>query len=282
MNISNIFEINDIKDCNADQATFALEQGKVVFLPLSGFSLVHEEHHLLNEKLLAPKQKNIAYHHMNKSISHLNDDYLQDKAMTLAMMSRFANYAFALIEQLFPKYVKDLEWGRTSFRPAQVEGRQTSILKDDTRLHVDAFKTTPVHGKRILRVFTNINPENQARVWHIGEPFSDVLTKFKPHIPNYSSFLAFIQAFLKLTKSKRSLYDHMMLSLHDQMKQDELYQAQVSKTEFHFPPGSSWVVFTDQVSHAALSGQYLLEQSFYLPVDAQVYPEYSPLAQLMA
>ena len=120
------------------------------------------------------------------------------------------------------------------------------------------------------------------RVWHIGELFSDVLTRFKPDIPRYSNLIASIQSLLKLTKTKRSLYDHMMLSLHDQMKRDDQYQAEVKKTVFDFPAGSTWIVFTDQVSHAALAGQYLLEQSFYLPIEAQVYPEYAPFIQLMA
>ncbi|MHA0111145.1 Kdo hydroxylase family protein [Klebsiella pneumoniae] len=36
-------------------------------------------------------------------------------------------------------------------------------------------------------------------------------------------------------------------------------------------------MFTDQVSHAALAGQFCLEQTFLLPVTAQQFPEKSPL-----
>lgn len=281
MNRTRILEINESKMIDSEQTTLALEQGKIIYLPSLGFNLFDDEFCLLDEKRLAPKQKNISYNHLSKSLNYLNQAYLADKDLTLGMMSRFANYANHLIEMLFPKYLKHLEWGRTSFRPAEIMGRQTSVLKDDTRLHVDAFKSTPVQGKRILRVFSNINQYNKPRVWHIGEEFEEVLSRFKPHIPGYSRFMASIQAMFKLTKTKRSLYDHMMLSLHDQMKLDEQYQDQVNKIEFHFPAGSAWIVFTDQVSHAALSGQHLLEQSFYLPVGAQVYPEYSPFSQLM-
>jgi len=39
----------------------------------------------------------------------------------------------------------------------------------------------------------------------------------------------------------------------------------------------SWIAFTDQVSHAAMAGQYQLEQTFLLPVDAMRSPEQSPL-----
>ena len=37
---------------------------------------------------------------------------------------------------------------------------------------------------------------------------------------------------------------------------------------------------TDKVSHAALSGQFLLEQTFYLPVQAMKDPNLSPLHML--
>jgi hypothetical protein len=40
------------------------------------------------------------------------------------------------------------------------------------------------------------------------------------------------------------------------------------------------MAFTDQVSHAATQGQYQLEQTFLLPVDAMGEPERSPLRVL--
>ena len=60
----------------------------------------------------------------------------------------------------------------------------------------------------------------------------------------------------------------MMLQLHDLMKADTAYQADAPQTAFDFPAGSSWIAFTDQVSHAAMAGQYQLEQTFLLPVEA--------------
>jgi hypothetical protein len=43
-----------------------------------------------------------------------------------------------------------------------------------------------------------------------------------------------------------------------------------------FPPGATWIVFTDSVVHAAVRGSYALEQTFYLPVSAMAAPETSP------
>ena len=91
-----------------------------------------------------------------------------------------------------------------------------------------------------------------------------------------------VDSFLKLikkTKTLRSGYDHYMINLHDNMKLDLDYQEKVAKKRIDFPPESTWIVFTDHVSHAALSGQYLLEQTFYLPVKAMQNPGLSPLKQ---
>ena len=80
--------------------------------------------------------------------------------------------------------------------------------------------------------------------------------------------------------SKRSAYDALMLQLHDRMKEDALYQQSAPQQSFEFPAGSTWMAFTDQVSHAAMAGQYQLEQTFLLPVEAMREPERSPLRVL--
>jgi hypothetical protein len=71
-----------------------------------------------------------------------------------------------------------------------------------------------------------------------------------------------------------------MLQLHDLGKLDEEYQRGSAHAALDLPAGSTWVVYTDQVLHAALAGQYLFEQTFHLPVDAMVHPENAPLRTL--
>jgi hypothetical protein len=61
------------------------------------------------------------------------------------------------------------------------------------------------------------------------------------------------------------------------MKADLAYQKNAPQTEIQFPPGATWIVYTDCVSHAAMSGQHLFEQTFYLPVNAMQNPDKSPL-----
>jgi hypothetical protein len=68
-----------------------------------------------------------------------------------------------------------------------------------------------------------------------------------------------------------------MLQLHDRMKSDHAYQVAAPQTAVDFPPGTTWLAFTDQVSHAAMAGQYQLEQTFLLPVEAMIDEQRSPL-----
>ncbi|MGH8023582.1 MAG: Kdo hydroxylase family protein, partial [Limisphaerales bacterium] len=148
------------------------------------------------------------------------------------------------------------------------------------RLHVDSFPATPVNGKRILRVFTNVNPSGRARSWRLGESFDRVAARFAPGIrPPAPASLVFMQLF-RVTRGRRSLYDHYMLGLHNAMKANDDYQRNCPQSSFDFPAQSTWAVFTDSVPHAVTAGQHQFEQTFYLDVEAMADPEKSPLRLL--
>ena len=83
-----------------------------------------------------------------------------------------------------------------------------------------------------------------------------------------------------MTKSRRSRYDQLMLGLHDQMKRDTAYQARKTHLIMPFVAGSTWLCFSDQAAHAAMQGQFMMEQTLHLPVDALYFPERSPLRVL--
>lgn len=260
-------------------AITALENGKVIHMPNLSFVINDEEKHLLTPIYLSDK-KNISYNKLNGQLRGVKCQE-SDRILFTALCDRFANYSEQLIQQLFPIYSQSLLTGRTSYRPAEIHGRKApSYKKDDTLLHVDAFPSSPTQGKRILRIFSNINPNNQTRDWHVGEPFAKVAQRFLPKVTQYNKFFAKLMNKTKITRSYRTHYDHIMLHIHDRMKQDLTYQTVVPFQEMKFPANSTWIVFTDQVSHAALKGQYLLEQTFYLPTHAMHNPTLSPLGIL--
>src|SRR6267143_61462 len=80
--------------------------------------------------------------------------------------------------------------------------------------------------------------------------------------------------------SSRSEYDHLMLQLHDRVKADTGYQEQAPQQRIDFPVGSTWMVFSDQVLHAAMRGQFVMEETLMLPVSGMRTPETSPLRVL--
>ena len=71
-----------------------------------------------------------------------------------------------------------------------------------------------------------------------------------------------------------------MLQLHDQVKADMDYQKNSPQQSVNFMPGTTWIVYSDQVLHAAMSGQYMFEQTFHLPVSGLKNPETAPLSVL--
>ena len=270
------FTNNALSNTAKQDALVALESGKVLFFPEHAYMLSPEESSLLNPNLYAPTHKNISFDH--KFLSGLSSNTCAALKLRLQkLMQNYAKFAQSLAITVLNKYQEHLILGRTSYRPIEIHGRIYSKRKDDRRLHIDSFPATPVYGRRILRVFCNINPYGKPRTWHVGEAFIKILARFANDLPSYSKLRAKIMHGLKITKMLRSPYDHYQLKLHDYMKLNDAYQADVDKQRIDFPAQSTWLAFTDQVSHAALGGQFLLEQTFYLPVEAMANPLLSPL-----
>lgn len=256
----------------------ALESGKVLFFPNLGFELRDSERSLLRPDIRDPGARNISLN-VDGSLKGAVGDAATQAALA-AMIGRFRQQALDLIGALLPYYTPALRLAPTSYRPMQVESRQQSRRADDRRLHVDAFPSRPNYGERILRVFANVNPDGAPRVWRVGEPFETVARQFLPKAKPYSAWQARMLRALHVTKSLRSEYDHLMLQLHDGMKRDMAYQQSSPQETVPFPAGSVWVCFSDQTSHAVMSGQYMLEQTLHLPAAHAYDKAASPLAIL--
>ena len=261
------------------QYTVACESGQVIYCPQLDFELEADEQHYLDPQYCSPRAKNISYCIKTKRIKGLAAPIVVTDILR-RMVDRYAHAAQALVCAVFPYYRDQLRMAKTSLRMIDVVGRSTSYRKDDTRLHVDAFPSAPNQGQRLLRVFSNINPNGVPRVWRLGESFERVAQRFLPATKKSWPGLKYLMAMLNITKGVQSDYDHLMLQIHHHMKADRAYQHTVSQQEVSFAAGTTWIVFTDSVSHAAMSGQFLLEQTFMLPVDAMQDPAKSPLRTL--
>lgn len=258
----------------------SLEEGNVLYLPNLDFSLTAEERELLNTDLVSPKRKNISYQPQKREIKGVAD--AAKAPAVLQLTERYYQSTLRLIDALLPGYREALYRPQTSLRlhPITAWRDTTSWRKDDTSLHVDAFPSRPVYGDRILRVFCNINPHGEPRLWRTGEHFETLAARFLPTLKPWSPFASWLQSAVGITKSKRSHYDHLMLALHDKMKSTPEYQQHGVQQAVEFAAGSTWICFSDQTPHAAMGGQFMLEQTFQLPVSAMHNPQYSPLKVL--
>ena len=260
----------------ACRVTRELEAGNILFMPQLKFTLNGDEPRFLAPQWSDGKAKNVSYDPRAAQIRHTTA-HDEDRRQLAAMMARYGERARELVVSLCPGYAQHLHWGLTSFRPVETRGRLGSRKKDDTRLHIDAFASRPNQGMRILRVFCNVNPHGAPRVWELGESFEAVAQRFRARVPRQWPGSAWLLERLRITKGRRSVYDHVMLKLHDQAKLDHGYQQTSAKTRIEFPAQSTWLVYTDRVMHAALAGQFVLEQTFYLPVAAMQDERCAPL-----
>lgn len=256
-----------------------LESGHLLWLPHLRFELQGDEQRLLDPAVGDAKAKNISLRADGDALRGAAPDPRNEAALQ-SMLLRFRAQASALVERLFPHYRGRARIGNASLRPYAVQGRQRSWRQDDTRLHVDAFPSNPSRGERLLRVFTNLNPRGEPRVWRVGEPFEDFARRHVGAIGRPLPGSAWALHALGVTKRRRSGYDHLMLALHDRGKADLDWQRRSPQLSVDFMPGQTWVVYSDQVLHAVMSGQHMMETTFLLRPDDMLTPQTSPLQVL--
>lgn len=270
--------MNVAPDTRVSGLESALEAGGLMVLPGEPFRLAPDEAELISPKSSDGRSKNIS----------LSPDSgvrgaaagAEARERLAALMARYRDWSAGAVAAVAPRYAAHLRAGRTSLRTREVASGVASKRNDDRRLHVDAFPSMPTGGGRILRVFTNINPVGQPRIWNVGEPFEAYAGRFAGRVRRQWPGEARVLEALGVTRARRTDYDALMLGLHDAAKLDDGYQARAPRREVSFPAGASWLVFTDCVVHAALKGQFLLEQTFTLPLSALTRPEIAPLSVL--
>ncbi|WP_052639937.1 Kdo hydroxylase family protein [Zavarzinella formosa] len=202
------------------------------------------------------------------------------------VLNRFSLAAREWLVTTFPEYARGLTPDRVTWRGTEEATRRLRHTARNDLLHIDNFPTRPTQGRRILRLFVNLDPAD-PQVWATSDRFSSLLERFREKQPvpmrSDAEWLAVGARWLRLLKSGwrgRSEYDAMMLRLHHFLKNDHAFQTRATRKIWMFPPGSAWLVFTDSLSYAWLRGRYTLEHSFFVSPEALREPDESPLAQL--
>ncbi|MGC1905919.1 MAG: Kdo hydroxylase family protein [Candidatus Acidiferrum sp.] len=264
-----------------------LEAGNILYFPRTPFAFPEDDlKFLLGLKQTdASFHKNIAYRPAEDRITGLDKTAQGPEVERLrAIVSGYSKRSTEFLAQLLPPYAGKWRLDFASYRPLEEQGRPARLRARNDLPHVDAFPTRPTNGDRILRLFTNINPA-QNRVWITSQTFDVIGPQFAKMLglpgkrganPLARAWRGIASA-THLPGANRSPYDNFMHRCHNAMKESGEFQESCPKQRWEFPPHSTWIVFTDSVSHAVLQGQYALEQTFIVSRDAMVRPENSPL-----
>lgn len=270
-----------------------LEAGEILYFPETPIPISQNDLEFLlgQQQTDSSLHKNIAYKPNIGKLSGV-DSKTADAAAVARLQSIMRSYSQAVVAFLtgfLSPYRANWKLDYASFRPQEEEGRDLSLRKRNDLLHTDAFPTRPTHGARILRFFNNIHP-TRTRDWVVGDPFAQMVRQFAPakiapHPDTAASRTAkslgrAVGLGATIPSLKRSPYDDFMMRFHNFLKENPQFQAKCTKYPWQFPPGSSWMVYTDTVPHAVLAGQYALEQTFLVAPEALVAPESSPLKVL--
>jgi hypothetical protein len=273
-----------------DDYYLALERGNVLFFPRTPFPFSEEERNVLRSSELSSSRhhKNIAYRPASDKVTGFDSGAVKDPERLRAVLRSYSQHALEFLRAFLPRYMDKCRIDFASFRPLEEEGRDLPTKKRNDLLHVDSFPTRPTSGDLILRFFTNINP-TKPRVWLTSDPFETIASRYAadaglPQIARGAdgSFVTRLMRAAGLAASNRSAYDRLMLGFHDYLKFNADYQRDCPKYRFEFPPDSSWMVFTDVVPHAVLSGQYALEQTVIVRRESLLRQEHAPIAILEA
>jgi hypothetical protein len=267
-----------------------LEEGNILYFENTPFDLPQDElQFLLGQKQSgAGYHKNIAYRPLSQRLTGYAQRRGSDKERLQAIMEWYSQTVLGFTNELLPPYSRSLAVDFASFRPQQEAGRQIRQRARNDLLHVDSFPTRPSNGDRILRVFTNLNPA-EARVWLTGETCDNLIMRFaggggmplpRGTASGTRKILTKLARAVRLPNLARPPYDDWMLRFHHFLKANQEFQEQSPRTKWEFPPQSTWLVFTDMVSHAVLSGQFALEQTFIVPKHSLVLPEKAPVKVL--
>jgi hypothetical protein len=262
----------------------ALERGEVLYFPQPPFHFPAADRDFLLAQQWAELRmhKNVSYRPTDDALRGVSGDSATTQHIQ-GILKSYSSEVIAFLRKFLAPYADKWIIDFASFRPFEEDGRALPLHKRNDLLHVDAFPSRPTRGGRILRVFTNLNL-TKPRVWQVTGPF-DVLARQYAldaglhSIANNSFLSRTLQGLggkLGVRGMGRTPYDIFMLRFHDYLKENSRFQEALPKSRLEFPPMSTWMVYTDGVAHAVMSGQYAMEQTFLIPANALVSPEQAP------
>jgi len=272
----------------------ALERGEIVFFPVCPVEFPPEEdlERLRSELPRQLRAKNVSYHPESGRLRGVaSRGRLRDAV--LDTLTAHGARVRAFLREYLPALTEGWTVGTTSIRPIQERGGGLSANASSELIHFDAGAYGATDGDRILRFFVNVNPD-EDRVWCTKGTFPDVFARYgteagvadggslerspvdrlRGHLLRGIAKAGLGEAVL----ADSSPYDRLMRRFHNYMKDTPSFQERDETwREIRFPPLSAWMVLTDMVSHASVSGQHALVDTFILRLAACRRPDLAPI-----
>jgi len=238
--------------------------------------------------------KNISYHPESNNIPRFEaEPAVRDRIERI--LRTHGQRVEAFLRRATPDFVPGWTLGTTSFRSIEEHGRKLKPRSSNELVHIDAGAYGATNGARILRFFVNIHP-SRDRVWGTKGGFGALLDRHRelveaakggrdrvtlekgPFDRLYSGVVtALTKVYPLFQVIDSSPYDRSMRRIHNYMKENPAFRdSREGYQEIHFPPLSSWMVFTDGISHSVLSGQHALVTTVLIPLANARNPALAP------
>jgi len=274
----------------------AMERAEVVFWQRCPVELPSEDD-LEFMRTGLPRElqvKNISYHPESNSIPRFEaGPAVRDRIERI--LRTHGQRVEAFLRRVTPDYVPGWTLGTTSFRSIEEQGRKLKPRSSNELVHIDAGAYGATNGARILRFFVNIHP-TRDRVWGTKGGFGALLARHRELVEAakggrdrvaldkgpldrlYSGMVTALSKVYPLFQViDSSPYDRSMRRIHNYMKENPSFRdSNEDYQEIHFPPLSSWMVFTDGISHSVLSGQHALVTTVLIPLANARNPALAP------
>ena len=271
-------ELERIAAAGSAELSDALERGRIVHFPRCPIELPGEDDLQFLRGLDAQlSRKNVSWYPDDDRLVGLKD--AASAARARALLKAHSERVRALLARALPRLWSGVRVGTSSFRPLQEKGRNLSLHASNELIHVDAGAYGATHGDRILRFFVNANA-SEDRVWASKGTFRELHAKHARQAgvsgsvqpgPLDRALSAALGAAARVSPKLKlidtSPYDRLMRRFHNFMKDTPSFrESRDGLVELRFRPFSAWMVLTDAVSHACLSGQHALVDTFVVPL----------------
>ena len=132
---------------------------------------------LLIQQMAAKGHKDIGFDPVTGRLTGAQSRDTSSRSRLVEVLGCFSESVTEWVKKTFPSYGLGVVRDRVTLRTEEEATRTLRLTSRNDLLHIDNFPTRPTLGRRILRVFTNINP-TAPQVWATSEKFAELLGRF--------------------------------------------------------------------------------------------------------